>query len=551
MKKQLSLLLFYVLVAGCAPSAQMVFGKEEYTRQDSLRGTLNSYRVWWNVLRYNITVSPDFTSRTIKGKTEMVYEETSEGHTMQIDLQQPMAIDSIVQSGQQVSYKREENVYWVFIRDSTKRTRVKKGNNSMTIYFKGMPRPALNPPWDGGWIWTKDKKGRPWMTVACQGLGASVWYPCKDHQSDEPDSGALLTVIVPDTLVAIANGKLKNKTVNNKLASYTWEVKNPINNYNLVPYIGKYVNWTETYKGEKGPLICSYWVLDYNLNKAKQQFTQVAPTLKAMEYWFGPYPFYEDDYKLVETPHLGMEHQSAVAYGNEYKNGYKGTDLSGTGWGLKWDYIIVHETGHEWFGNNITTKDIADMWVHEGFTDYSETLFVEQLYGKAAAQEYCLGLRKNIQNDKPIIGPYGVNREGSTDMYYKGANLIHTVRQVINDDRKFRDILRGLNKTFYHQTVTTAEVENYISAQSGKDLSKVFHQYLRNRQVPLLKLDADGDGLKFKWANCIEGFNMPVKLSNGQWINPTTTWQELKMERKVAAVLTADPAFYIRVKQDD
>jgi aminopeptidase N len=307
----------------------------------------------------------------------------------------------------------------------------------LDIVYHGVPRPAVNPPWDGGWIWKKDAKGRAWMTVACQGLGASVWFPCKDHQSDEPDEGASLTMVVPDTLVAVANGRLTNQSSGKGLASYTWQVENPINNYTIIPYIGKYVNFTDTLMGEKGKLDLSYWVLDYDLEKAKKQFTQVKPMLRAFEYWFGPYPFYEDSYKLVEAPHLGMEHQSAVAYGNKFMNGYMGGDLSGTGQGKWWDYIIVHESGHEWFANNITTNDIADMWVHEGFTDYSETLFIEYYKGKDSANVYLQGLRRNISNDKPIIGPYGVNQEGSGDMYFKGANMIHTIRQVINDEKTF------------------------------------------------------------------------------------------------------------------
>ena len=358
-------------------------------------------------------------------------------------------------------------------------------------------------------------------------------------------------MIVPDTLMAIANRRLINKERINNKSSYTWEVKNPINNYNIIPYIGKYVNWQETYKGTKGDLNCSYWVLDYNLEKAKKQFIQVPQTLKALEHWFGPYPFYEDDYKLVEAPHLGMEHQSAVAYGNKYMNGYLGTDLSGSGWGTKWDYIIVHETAHEWFGNNITTKDIADMWVQEGFTDYSETLFTEYYYGKEAGSAYCRGLRKKIDNDKPIIGPYGVNREGSGDMYYKGANLIHTIRQIINDDEKFRAILHGLNKEFYHQTVSTRQVEAYISRQSGKNLDKVFDQYLRTTKIPVLKIDIDGDDMKYKWENCIEGFNMPLKLTNGQWLTPTTHWQQVKWDKKITSGISAHIDFYVSTEVDD
>jgi aminopeptidase N len=289
---------------------------------------------------------------------------------------------------------------------------------TLALGFKGNPRVAKNPPWDGGWIFKKDKQGRPWMSVACQGLGASVWYPCKDHQSDEPDNGAVLMMTVPDTLVAVGNGRLiSKKSFKAGTLTWRWEVKNPINIYNLVPYIGKYVNWTETFNGEKGKLDCSYWVLDYELDRAKEQFKQAPQMLKCFEYWMGPYPFYEDSYKLVQSPHLGMEHQSAVAYGNEFMNGYLGHDLSRTGWGLKWDFIIVHESGHEWFANNITSKDLADMWIHEGFTNYSETLFTECQSGKTAGDEYNYGTRRGILNDVPVIPAYGVNKQGSGDMY--------------------------------------------------------------------------------------------------------------------------------------
>jgi aminopeptidase N len=372
------------------------------------------------------------------------------------------------------------------------------------------------------------------MSVACQGLGASVWYPCKDHQSDEPDGGATLNITVADSLVAVGNGRLINKTKNdNGTTTWRWNVRNPINNYNIVPYIGKYVTWHDEYEGEKGKLDLDYWVLDYDLEKAKKQFGRdVKPMIKCFESWFGPYPFYEDGYKLVESPHLGMEHQSAVAYGNRFMNGYLGRDLSGSSWGLKWDYIIVHESGHEWFANNITTKDIADMWVHEGFTDYAEPLFVECQYGKKAADEYCQGLRRNIQNDEPVIGPYGVNKEGSGDMYAKGANLLHTVRQIINDDDKFRSILRGLNKDYYHSTVTSKEVENYISKKSGKDLSLIFDQYLRTTKIPQLEYKIKGSSFSYRWTNCVKGFKIPIKISSGgtdRWITPGETWQTQKM----------------------
>ena len=535
----------------------------QYTRQDTLRGSINSERAWWDVLKYDISVEPNYEQKTISGVCKIQFKVLTEGNIMQIDLQEPLKIDSIrifnfENKGNQTSvswnrvrdFKREGNTYHVTT------IKYKPGTeNQIHLYYHGKPREAVTPPWDGGWIWTKDEKGRPWMTVACQGLGASVWYPCKDHQSDEPDLGATLSITVPDTLSAIGNGRMINKKSNNNgTITWTWEVKNPINNYNIIPYIGKYVNWQDEFNGEKGKLDCSYWVLDYNLEKAKQQFGRdVKPMLKCFEEWFGPYPFYEDGFKLVESSHLGMEHQSAIAYGNKYSNGYLGMDLSATGWGKRWDYIIVHEAGHEWFANNITTNDIADMWVHESFTTYSEVLFVECQYGKKAASEYCQGLRQNIQNDKPIIGDYGVNKEGSDDMYPKGANMIHTIRQVINNDEVFKNILRGCNKTFYHKIIDSKDIENYIIKQSGKDLSKIFNQYLRTRQVPTLEYKISGSSLSFRWTKCITGFNMPLKIYSGDkeiWINPTEKWQTQKMSPGFTETLfSVDKNFYVQTKK--
>jgi len=361
-------------------------------------------------------------------------------------------------------------------------------------------------------------------------------------------------ITIPDTLVCVGNGRMRDKKINGDgTVTYDWAVVNPINNYNIIPYIGKYVHFDEVYKGEKGNLDMDYWVLDYNLDKAKKQFTDAQRMMKAFEYWFGPYPFYDDGFKLVEAPHLGMEHQSATAYGNGYQNGYLGRDLSGSGWGLKWDFIIVHESGHEWFANNITTKDIADMWVHEGFTNYSETLFTEYYYGKEAATAYITGIRKNIANDIPIIGPYNVNKEGSGDMYYKAANMIHNIRQVINDDTLFRKILRGLNSTYYHQTVTSKQVEDYISKQSNTDFSKVFDQYLRTVRIPVLEYKIANYTLSYRYSNCIDGFNMPLKINfkKQQWIKPTTAWQTLNVYPEGDNKFSMDVNFYIKTKKVD
>jgi len=529
--------------------AQPLNPKETFTRQDSLRGSLNAERDWWNVQHYAISVKPDYNNRTLVGSNEIRFEVLKPGTVMQIDLQEPMEISAVQWNKKPIPYKREGNVWHLQFPAAMKAG----SSQSILVSFAGKPRVAVRPPWDGGWIFQKDKLGRPWMSVACQGLGASVWYPCKDHQSDEPDKGASIRVTIPDTLVAVANGKLisKNNQANGEV-TYTWGVVNPINSYNIVPYIGKYVHWDEDYSGEKGTLHCDYWVLDYELDKAKEQFKQVPKMLKSFEYWFGPYPFYEDGFKLVQSPHLGMEHQSAVAYGNEFKNGYRGRDLSGTGWGTKWDFIIIHESGHEWFANNITTNDIADMWVHEGFTNYSETLFTTSEFGKEAGNDYVIGTRRLIQNDMPIIGIYGVNKEGSGDMYYKGGNLLHTIRTIINDDEKFRQLLRGLNKDFYHKTVTSRQVEQYISDKSGIDFSKFFDQYLRTTKIPVLEYRFSTGKVEYRWSNTVTGFTIPVRVTIGdktELISPTTEWQQKQITTASDPVFELDRNYYINSKK--
>ncbi len=515
--------------------------KKSFTRQDTLRGTITPERAWYNVHHYAITVEPDYVAQTIQGSNTIQYSVVSPGKIMQIDLQEPMQLTSAIQDGRDLSFKREGNAYFIDM-GQEQQAGTKK---SIVLAFEGKPKVARRPPWDGGWIWQTDEKKRPWMSVACQGLGASVWYPNKDHQSDEVDS-ASLTIICSDTLIGVGNGRLRSIEKIGNRRSYTWAVTNPINNYNIIPYIGKYANWEETFDGEKGKLDCSYWVLDYNLEKARKQFTQARSMLQCFEHWFGPYPFYEDSYKMVESPHLGMEHQSAVAYGNKYMNGYLGNDLSGTGHGNKWDFIIVHESGHEWFANSITSNDIADMWVHEGFTNYSETLYTTCLFGVQAGNEYCIGTRRSIQNDIPIIGHYGVNQEGSGDMYSKAGNMLHTIRQVINDDEKFRSILRGLNKEYYHKTVNSSDIEKYFSEKSGIDLSKVFDQYLRTTKIPVLEYKTVKNKTQVRWTNCVDGFNLKLKLDGtDEWISPTTDWKAVNTK----SAIKIDPNFYITVKK--
>ena len=555
--KNYFLLLLCFNCLGFNTNAQLLITKNIFTHADTLRGSNGPGRDWWDVLKYDLHVKFNLVDSTISGYNIIQLKVLKHGEAMQIDLQEPMILDSVFYSRKfengtipttVSNFKKEGNAYF-FKFDQDEHIKI----TNLTVYYHGKPRVAINPPWDGGLIWKKDQHNNPWVSIACQGLGASVWYPCKDIQSDEPDS-AEMHITCPDTLICVGNGRYRGKIENGDgTATYDWAVVNPINNYCLIPYIGKYVHFGELFKGEKGDLSMDYWVLDYNLEKAKKQFTDAPKMIKAFEYWFGPYPFYEDGYKLVDAPHLGMEHQSATAYGNGYLNGYHGTDLSGTGWGMKWDFIIVHESGHEWFANNITTKDIADMWVHEGFTNYSETLFTEYYYGKKAADEYVIGIRKNIKNDSPIIGPYGVNKEGSSDMYYKGANMLHTIRQIINNDILFRQILRGLNKEFYHKTVTSKQIENYISTKSNIDFSTIFDQYLRTIKVPVLEYKVDKNMVQYRYTNCIKDFKMPIKMGNNdnRWIKPATTWQTINLPAAAAAKFSIDPNFYIITKKVD
>ncbi len=551
--------LFIISLSIIHSAAQPLKQEKKFTHADTLRGTYGATRDWWDVLKYDLHVTFNIGDSTISGYNEIQYKKlrTDEVQLLQIDLQEPLVIDSILYFFKTTNiikcdYSRDGNAYFVKMPISkTLPSNFKPHTTNIRVYFHGKPTIARRPPWDGGLIWKKSKDGSPFVSVACQGLGASVWYPCKDHQSDEPDS-AEMHITIPDSLICVGNGRFRGKMNNaDGTATYDWAVSSPINNYNIVPYIGKYTHFNEIYKGENGNLDMDYWVLEENADKAKQQFADAPRMMKAFEYWFGPYPFYKDGYKLVEAPHLGMEHQSATAYGNGYKNGYLGRDLSGSGWGLKWDFIIVHESGHEWFANNITTKDIADMWVHEGFTNYSETLFTEYWFGKKAGSEYCIGERKGIQNDIPIIGPYNVNQEGSGDMYNKAGNMLHTIRQIIDNDEKFRIILRGLNKTFYHQTVTTKQVEEYISKQSKINFSKVFDQYLRTTQIPVLEYKVEGYTLSYRYTNCIKGFTMPLKINfkTTQWIKPTGEWKTVSFYPEGDNTFSADDNFYVKTKK--
>ncbi len=516
---------------------------QKYTRTDSLMGSITPERAWWDLKYYDLDVKVNIDEKYISGKNTVLFQATAPGQIMQIDLQPPMKITAVHQGDVSLTWTKDgPNAHMIKLSESQEKGQL----SAITIFFEGQPHEAVKPPWDGGITWDEDSKGLPFVASANQGIGASIWWPCKDHPADEVDS-LKISVNAPKGLWNISNGRMTDmKLESDGSRTTTWEVKNPINSYGVNINIGNYVSWSEVYQGEKGPLDLSFYVLPQYLGKAREQFKDAIRTLEAFEHWFGPYPFYEDGYKLVQAPYLGMEHQSSVTYGNGFQNGYKGTDLSKTGWGLKWDFIIVHESGHEWFANNITNKDEADMWIHESFTNYSENLFTEYFYGKKAGAEYVIGTRDLIQNQSPIIGDYGVNRSGSGDMYYKGGNMLHTIRQIIDNDQLWRVILRGLNLDFYHQTVTTEQIENYISQKAKIDLSKVFDQYLRTTKIPELSLKQKGKKIFYKWENVVNGFDMPVDvLLDGKKtrLYPTSKTKKVKVKS-----LIVDEDYYIKTK---
>ena len=504
-------IVFAFIISGAY--AQVLDGeKKQFTEQDTLRGSITPERIWWDLSYYHLKVKVDLEDKTFTGSTEVHYTVMTPHQRMQIDLQEPLTITKVVQNGKKLKVEKNGNAHFIAI----KKTQIEGDKNSLEVFYEGIPRKAVRAPWDGGISWDKDENGKHFVATSCQGLGASVWWPCKDHMYDEPDS-MLMSVNVPDPYIDVSNGRLR-KTEKHKdgTSTFHWYVDNPINNYGVNLNIGDYVNWREVYKGEKGDLDLDYYVLRSNEEKAKKHFTQVPQMMKAFEHWFGPYPFYDDSFKLVEAPYLGMEHQSSITYGNKYQNGYLGSDLSGSGWGKKFDFLIIHESGHEWFANNITYKDIADMWIHEGFTAYSECLFVEHEWGKEAGAEYVVGTRKNINNDRPIIGHYDVNSEGSGDMYYKASNMLHTLRQMVNNDELWRNTLRKINEVYYHKTVTTSEIEHFLATEFDMKLSKFFDQYLRTKDIPVLEYYVQNGQIFHRWMNTIPRFKMPIKLTVGE-----------------------------------
>lgn len=484
------------------------FADRDFTLTDTLRGSLRPERTSFDVTYYHLDIEIHPSERSLEGRVDMDYRTVAPTKRLQIDLFENMQIDSIKQGGRRLNYNRMGNAVFV---DLPRRQTPDAVTRTLSIWYGGVPVAAKNAPWDGGFVWSLDQKDRTWIAVACEGTGASLWWPNKDHLSDEPDS-MLISVTVPKRLFVASNGNLRDEVEldNNYQKRYDWFVSYPINNYNVSFGIGSYVHFDSTYVAFDGEeLALDYYVLDYNLERARKQFRQVNPMLAAYEFYFDKYPFWNDGYALIETPYLGMEHQSGIAYGNRFMRGYLGGMIPSD---MDWDYIIIHETGHEYFGNSISVADHAEMWIHESFTTYMEALYVEYLYSEKDAIRYLGTQKRYIKNESPVLGPLGVNFDdfGSSDHYYKGAWMLHTLRHTIGHDEVFFGMVKSFYRDHARSIVSTKQVVDYFSNFTEMDLHPFFEQYLEHPEPPVLEVRQKGKSVEYRWAADVEGFNYPV-----------------------------------------
>ncbi|HUI08728.1 MAG TPA: M1 family metallopeptidase [Bacteroidota bacterium] len=538
------------MLAALAGSGAAQQGREmsepKFTRADTLRGMLRLERTCYDVRWYGLDVRVDPANKTIAGTVTIRFTALEPSAEMQVDLFREMEIRSAVLDGADtLRSRREFNA--VFFKLPAP---LKAGSaHALVIRYEGEPRVSRNPPWDGGLIWTHDTTGSPWVAVACEGAGASLWWPCKDHLSDKPDS-ALISVTVPPGLEDVSNGRLRSvSTLADGWRRYDWAVTYPINTYDVTINVGRFVHFAETYDGDE-PLTLDYYVLPGHVEKAKTQFAQVRPMLACYEKNFGPYPFPRDGYKLVESPHLGMEHQSAVAYGNGFRNGYRGG--SGSPWGLRFDFIIIHESAHEWWGNSVTACDLADMWIHEGFASEAEALYVECAFGTKAMLEYVNAKKDQVTNRRPIIGAYNVNNEGSGDMYPKGSLMLNTLRGVLDNDSLWHALIRGIATVYRYRAITTDSVVAYVNRQTGTDYTYFFDQYLRYPSIPKLEvvLLARGSSLRcrYRWQADAKDFRMPIRVTTAPgtlaFIHPTTDWQTMELGKMDPAEFRVDADWF-------
>jgi aminopeptidase N len=500
---------------------------QSYTHQDTLRGGLPFERSCYDVTYYNLDLLINIENQSIKGYNEIYFNVLAATSKIQLDLFKNLIIDSISSGNKAIPFKRDGNAFFLFFEHPLQRD----SSYQIKIYYEGNPIIAKKAPWDGGWVFSKDSLNRPWVAVACEGIGASLWWPLKDHLSDEPDS-MRIHYTVPKEFTAVGNGTLESTSLSGSTKTYHWKVNYPINSYNVTCNVAHYAHIEDSHiQKNLDTLKIDYYVLDYNKAKAQKHFKQVHPMLTCYETYFGPYPFFKDGYAMVETPYWGMEHQGAIAYGNDYSNKI-----------IDFDYIIIHESAHEWWGNNVSAKDHAEMWIHESFTTYSENLLVEYIYGYDMSIRY-LNLNKSlIKNNEPIVGPLGVNYEGweDSDMYYKGAWILHTFRSVLNNDSLWFSILKGLQHDMALKTVTTADIIQYINKKTNQDFTNFFIQYLYSAKPPILEFYLEKHKKKFylnyRWSNTDKNFKMPIPLnlniSKRIFIEPSNTYKTLKLTKK-------------------
>jgi aminopeptidase N len=542
-------LIPFLLLAPLAAAAQQ---PRTFTHADTLRGSNTPERAWWDVVFYDLHIRLSPKDSTLSGSNGITYTVLAvpARRDLQIDLQAPLVLDSVRQDGKRLAVRQDGNAWFATV---THAPRIGDRGTVVAFYhgrLASTPDGRLGP-----FVWASDSLGDPWIATSDEEIGASSVWPLKDYPADEPDS-QLIAVTVPNPMVDVSNGRLRRTTRNaDSTTTFEWFVSEPINGYDVaINASARYVRFEDRYAGERGELTLDFWPLSYHLDTAKAQFQQAKPMLACFESWFGPYPWYADGYKLIETPYLGMEHQSGIAYGNKYLAGYLGRDLSGTGIGMRWDFIIVHESAHEWWGNSLSAQDHTEMWLHESFAMYAEGLYTGCQQGKVAGERYLVGLRGRVKNDVPIVGTYGVfDVPKSQDRYYKGSNMLFTIQQIVDNDSTWRGILRGLQEKFRHRTVRGADVQAYISQQAGVDLSLVFAQYLTTTMIPVFEYRITGKTLTYRWANVVPGFAMPVRvtLTNPQaWslLRPTESWQTTPLSLERAADFRVDDRFYVTAK---
>lgn len=534
-----SILLFVVLLATLAAAQSPA--PQTPSRADILRGEYSPWRANNDLLSYDLDIRVDPERKFLNGKNTIRFKMLKDDTRIQLDLFANLNVDKILHNGIELKYSRELGTVFVDFPAPLKKGSVQ----AIEFYYSGSPKETGR---FGGISFAKDPAGRPWINTACEGIGASIWWPNKDQQRDEVES-MQMHIAVPNALSDVSNGRfVGKKDLGDGYTRYDWNISYPINNYNVSLNIGAY----EHFSDKLGDLTLDYYCLPENLEKAKRQFAQAKPMIEAFQKYFGEYPFKRDGYKLIEVPYSGMEHQSAVTYGNHFANGYLERDWTGVGVSLKFDFIIIHESAHEWFGNSITAADVSDQWIHEGWATYAECVYVEALFGREDALKYTNGYKAKVRNRQPIITARGVNQTPSQDQYFKGALFLHTLRSVVDNDERWWKLLRDYCKRFKYQNIMTEDLVAFFNKQTGKNLTPIFDQYLRHTALPVLELRFENGSVSYRWKADVKEFAMPVKVgskANWQTIQPTTEWKTMKSSAKKDDFEVATDLYYIVVKK--